>query len=271
MTWIRVVGIRFKEGGKVYDFDAQDFVLKLGDFCLVETEKGKVIGEVKKPVRQVPAEKIERQLKKVIRVAVEEDMIHLKQNQELEEKAKKFCMEKAREKDLPIKLVEVEISFDNSKATFYFTADGRIDFRELVKDLAHEFKTRIEMRQVGARDEAKMFGGLGCCGRVLCCASFIKNFEPVSIKMAKAQNLPLNPTKISGRCGRLMCCLTFEYETYELLRKYFPREGSVIQVKDGKGKVRQLNVLKGSAVVELGDGKEVEVPFDEIGGGTTGV
>ncbi|NLN06166.1 MAG: stage 0 sporulation family protein [Firmicutes bacterium] len=214
----KVVGIRFKKAGKIYYFDPEEMELPAGSFAIVETSRGLEFGEVVVAPRMVPDEEVVQPLKKVIRVATEEDCQQILENRQKEEEALKICLEKIREHGLDMKLVDVEYTFDRSKVIFYFTSEGRVDFRELVKDLAAIFRTRIELRQIGVRDEAKMIGGLGPCGRVLCCHTFLGEFEPVSIRMAKDQNLSLNPTKISGVCGRLMCCLRFESDAYEIAR-----------------------------------------------------
>jgi len=216
---IDVVGIRFKAAGKIYFFDPGEFVLPVQSAVIVETARGLELGEVVLGLRKVSDEEVVLPLKKVLRKATAKDLENAESNQAKEEKAKEICQEKIVEHQLPMKLVNVEYTFDASKIIFYFTAEGRVDFRELVKDLASIFRTRIELRQIGVRDEAKMIGGLGSCGRELCCASFLGDFEPVSIKMAKEQNLSLNPTKISGICGRLMCCLNYESVCYQCKKK----------------------------------------------------
>ncbi|KAB2953011.1 stage 0 sporulation family protein [Heliorestis acidaminivorans] len=211
---VKIVGVRFKKTGKIYYFDPGDWEINVHDRLIVETARGIEFGEAVIAPRQVPEEDVVNPLKKVLRVATEEDIHQVEENREKESKAYEICQKKIIQHQLPMKLVDVEYTFDSSKIIFYFTADGRVDFRELVKDLAAVFRTRIELRQIGVRDEAKMIGGIGCCGRVLCCSSFLGDFEPVSIRMAKDQNLSLNPTKISGICGRLMCCLKFENDCY---------------------------------------------------------
>ncbi|MGI6588065.1 MAG: PSP1 domain-containing protein [Peptococcia bacterium] len=216
---IEVVGVRFRPAGKIYYFNPSDFTLPVDTFVIVETARGVELGQVVLGLRQVEEEEVVLPLKKVLRIATLEDLEEMKANQAKEEKAKEICLKKIEKHGLPMKLVDVEYTFDASKIIFYFTAEGRVDFRELVKDLASVFRTRIELRQIGVRDEAKMLGGLGSCGRELCCATFLGDFEPVSIKMAKEQNLSLNPTKISGICGRLMCCLNYESVCYECKKK----------------------------------------------------
>lgn len=216
---IRVVGVRFKQAGKIYYFDPSDLEIPVDSEIIVETVRGLEFGKVVISPRDVPEEDVVLPLKKVLRLATQEDIDQMNENNAKEIEAKDVCTAKIEEHDLPMKLIDVEYTFDGSKVIFYFTAEGRVDFRELVKDLASVFRTRIELRQIGVRDEAKMLGGIGSCGRVLCCASFLGDFEPVSIRMAKDQNLSLNPTKISGICGRLMCCLKYESEGYECHKK----------------------------------------------------
>lgn len=216
---IKVVGIRFKPAGKIYYFDPGELEIKREDNVIVETVRGLEFGKVVIGMREVPEQEVVLPLKKVIRLATREDVAQMEENKGKEAEAKEICLKKIQDHNLPMKLIDVEYTFDGSKVIFYFTAEGRVDFRELVKDLASVFRTRIELRQIGVRDEAKMLGGIGSCGRVLCCASFLGDFEPVSIRMAKDQNLSLNPTKISGICGRLMCCLKYESEGYECSKK----------------------------------------------------
>ena len=243
---INVVGVRFKKAGKIYYFGPNDLDIKKGDFVVVETARGIEFGECVIGLKQIPDEEIIAPLKNVIRVATTEDIDKHKQNKVKEKDALEICMKKIEEHKLNMKLIDVEYTFDNNKVIFYFTADGRVDFRELVKDLATIFKTRIELRQIGVRDEAKMLGGLGPCGRTLCCSTFLGDFASVSIKMAKEQNLSLNPTKISGICGRLMCCLNYEQSTYEDIRKRLPKSGSIVKVGDIKGEVISNNTVKES-------------------------
>lgn len=239
-----VVGVRFKPAGKVYYFDPSDIELEEGDSVIVETARGIEYGNVVVSPKMVPEEDIVPPLKSVIRKSTKEDEQILAENKKKEEKAYDICLNKIKEHGLPMNLIDVEYTFDNNKVIFYFTADGRVDFRELVKDLASIFKTRIELRQIGVRDEAKMIGGLGPCGCIMCCCSFLGEFEPVSIKMAKEQNLSLNPSKISGMCGRLMCCLRFEHEFYEEMKDYAPRIDENIITPDGPGTVMEVNVIK---------------------------
>lgn len=234
---VNVVGIRFKKVGKIYYFEPQDLKINKGDYLIVETARGIELGECVIGIKEISEEEIISPLKKVLRIATEEDILKHKENKDKEVAALEICLKKIEEHNLNMKLIDVEYTFDNNKVIFYFTADGRVDFRELVKDLATIFKTRIELRQIGVRDEAKMIGGLGPCGRPMCCSSFLGDFASVSIKMAKEQNLSLNPTKISGICGRLMCCLNYEQNTYEDIRKRLPKVGSIVETVDGKGEV----------------------------------
>ncbi|MGI5850775.1 MAG: stage 0 sporulation family protein [Clostridiales bacterium] len=263
-----VVGVRFKKAGKIYYFSPDNIELVKGQCAIVETSRGIEYGEVVVGPKLVPEEDIVSPLKKVIRRATEEDAQKVRENKAKEKEAFDICGEKIEEHKLPMKLVDVEYTFDNSKVIFYFTADGRVDFRELVKDLASIFRTRIELRQIGVRDEAKMIGGLGPCGRPLCCKSFLGEFEPVSIKMAKEQNLSLNPTKISGICGRLMCCLKYEQSHYEEVREHMPRLNSEIITPQGPGMVISTNALTGvvKAKVIQSDGTPavLDFSFDEI-------
>lgn len=260
-----VVGVRFKKAGKIYYFDPNDLPLAVGDGVIVETSRGVEYGTVVTGPREVPEEEVVGSLKKVLRKAEAEDLEQLMANREKEKKAFDICLEKIAAHGLPMKLVDVEQTFDGNKIIFYFTADGRIDFRELVKDLASVFRTRIELRQIGVRDEAKMMGGLGCCGRELCCSMWLSDFASVSIRMAKDQNLSLNPTKISGICGRLMCCLKFENEAYEQAKEKFPEPGRRVITPDGEGKVSGINIFKQTVHVELKESKLVkEYPCSAI-------
>ena len=246
-----VIGVRFKQVGKVYYFDPAGIQVKKEDHVIVETARGVECGEVAMENRQVSDENIVKPLKKVIRKATEEDLAQMRKNREKQISAAKICNEKIAAHKLDMKLVDVEYTFDNNKILFYFTADGRVDFRELVKDLASVFRTRIELRQIGVRDEAKMLGGLGICGRPFCCSTFLGEFQPVSIKMAKEQSLSLNPVKISGTCGRLMCCLKYEQEAYEDLLRTTPKVGALVETVEGKGKVVEVNLLSGLLKVRL--------------------
>ncbi|MBP3618990.1 MAG: stage 0 sporulation family protein [Lachnospiraceae bacterium] len=242
---MKVVGVRFRKAGKVYYFDPLEFDIKQGSNVIVETARGVEFGYVVMGIRDLPEEKITQPLKPVLRPATEEDVKAQEANAEREKEAFKICLEKIRKHNLEMKLIDSEYTFDNNKLLFYFTADGRVDFRELVKDLAAVFKTRIELRQIGVRDETKILGGIGVCGRALCCHTYLSEFIPVSIKMAKEQNLSLNPTKISGVCGRLMCCLKNEEEAYEELNSHLPSVGEYVTTPDGlRGEVQSTSVLK---------------------------
>lgn len=255
---IKVVGVRFKKAGKIYFFDPGDVSLTQGDGAIVETARGVEFGQVAAGPLEVEESEIVAPLKKVIRKATDQDNEQMAVNKEKEESAFRTGLEKIEAHNLPMKLVGVEQTFDGNKIIFYFTADGRIDFRELVKDLASVFRTRIELRQIGVRDEAKMIGGLGCCGRELCCSVWLSDFASVSIRMAKDQNLSLNPTKISGICGRLMCCLKYENESYEQAREDFPETGSQVETPDGEGKVAGINIFKNTVSVELRESKIIK-------------
>ena len=246
-----VIGVRFKEGGKVYYFDPDHHKMKAGDVVIVETSRGIECGTVAIANKEVADEEIVHPLKKLIRRATKDDMRRLEENQRKEKEALKICEQKVAEHGLEMKLVDVEYTFDNSKILFYFTADGRVDFRALVKDLASVFHTRIELRQIGVRDESKMLGGLGVCGRPFCCSSFLGEFHPVSIKMAKEQGLSLSPTKISGTCGRLMCCLKYEQDAYTDLLKRTPKVGAVVKTPLGKGLVVEVNLLARTLKVKM--------------------
>lgn len=241
----RVIGVRFRNVGKIYYFSPKNLEIKSGDHVIVETARGVEYGNVVLPPRDVEDEKVVQPLKEVIRIANAQDDKKEESNRKREKEAYQICLKKIKEHGLEMKLIDVEYTFDNNKVLFYFTADGRIDFRELVKDLASVFKTRIELRQIGVRDETKIMGGIGICGRSLCCHTFLSEFAPVSIKMAKEQNLSLNPTKISGVCGRLMCCLKNEEETYEWLNSKLPNIGDRVTTDDGfKGEVQSVSVLR---------------------------
>lgn len=246
-----VIGVRFKNVGKIYYFDPDSIQAAKGSFVIVETARGVECGEVAMPNRDVSDEEIVKPLKKVIRAATKNDLEQVKNNKRKEKQAFDICQKKIADHKLEMKLVDVEYTFDNNKILFYFTADGRVDFRELVKDLASVFRTRIELRQIGVRDEAKMMGGLGVCGKMFCCSTFLGDFQPVSIRMAKEQGLSLNPTKISGTCGRLMCCLKYEQEAYEDLLRHTPKVGAVVSTKEGKGVVTEVNLLTGILKVRL--------------------
>ena len=256
----RVVGIRFQKAGKIYYFDPCGFDLETGMHAIVETARGVEMGTVLIPPRDVEDEKVIQPLKPVLRIATDEDEKTVEKNKEKEKEAFEICKEKIQKHGLEMKLVNAEYTFDNNKLLFYFTADGRIDFRELVKDLAAVFRTRIELRQIGVRDETKILGGIGICGRPLCCKTYLADFVPVSIKMAKEQNLSLNPTKISGVCGRLMCCLKNEQDTYEYLNSRLPNVGDTVFAKDGaKGEVQSVSVLRQLVKVVIDNGEEKEL------------
>lgn len=265
---IKVVGVRFRQAGKIYYFDPADFDLEMSMHVIVETARGVELGTVLIPPKEVEDDKVIQPLKPVIRVATDEDEEIYEKNKEREKEAFAICKEKILKHNLEMKLVGAEYTFDNNKLLFYFTADGRIDFRDLVKDLAAVFRTRIELRQIGVRDETKIMGGVGICGRPLCCNTYLSDFVPVSIKMAKEQNLSLNPTKISGVCGRLMCCLKNEQDTYEYLNSRLPSIGDYVTANDGtKGEVTGVNVLRQivKVVVDTGDEKELkEYKVDEL-------
>ncbi|MEW6489358.1 MAG: stage 0 sporulation family protein [Thermodesulfobacteriota bacterium] len=260
---MRLVGVRFKKACRVYTFDAGELECGLGDWLVVETERGMALGQVAAPPRE--ASQAPPSLRKVLRRAEDRDILRYEQNCELEGYAHQFCTERIRETGLPMKLVDVEYLFDGSKAIFYFTSESRVDFRDLVRDLARQFHTRIEMRQIGVRDEAKLVGGVGCCGRELCCATFLTDFAPISVRMAKDQNVSLNPGKISGICGRLMCCLSYEHQMYRKLGQEMPKLGKVVQTPRGEGRVVRRNVLEGTFVL-AGEGREFEVTVDEYHG-----
>ncbi|MFC0559563.1 PSP1 domain-containing protein [Halalkalibacter alkalisediminis] len=261
----QVVGVRFKKAGKIYYFSPGTFQLEKGETVIVETSRGVEFGRVVIGAKTVGENDVVLPLKQVIRTATEKDKLIVQENVEAAKKAFDVCSEKITQHNLDMKLVDVEYTFDRNKVLFYFTADGRIDFRELVKDLAAVFRTRIELRQIGVRDEAKMLGGIGPCGRVLCCSSFLGDFEPVSIKMAKDQSLSLNPAKISGLCGRLMCCLKYENDMYESAKQELPDIGRRVRTPEGKGKVVGLNLLERLIQVELSEGdRVVEYTMDEL-------
>ena len=264
----KIVGVRFRTAGKIYYFDPKNMEIKRGEHVIVETARGVEYGRVVTGTREVPDETVVQPLKPVLRISTAEDDEKVQRNREKEKEALAICQEKVRKHQLEMKLIDAEYTFDNNKILFYFTADGRIDFRELVKDLAAVFKTRIELRQIGVRDETKILGGVGACGRPLCCHSYLSEFMPVSIKMAKEQNLSLNPTKISGVCGRLMCCLKNEEETYEYLNSRLPNNGDYVTTVDGfKGEVQSVNVLRQlvKVLIDIDDEKELrEYPVHEL-------
>ena len=261
---MKVVGVKFRDHGRIYDYDSTEFSLKERDIVMVEADRGPELGfVVRMPMERGPAY-FPKPLKKIIRLADEKDMERGQRNLYQEREAKRICLSKIQEYNLSMKLIGVESFFDGSKILFNFVSEGRVDFRALVKDLASAFKTRIEMRQVGVRNEAKMIGGIGNCGREFCCCSFLKDFEPVSVKMAKEQNLTLNPQKISGACGRLMCCLAYEIDTYTEMKKDLPKVGKRVVTPQGPGKVVQQNIIHRKVRVALDDGKEIEAGLEEI-------
>ncbi len=264
---VKVVGVRFKKAGKVYYFDPDQFEIDAGANVIVETARGIEFGEAVIPTREITDDEVVAPLKKVMRVATEDDVKHASDNSRKEKEAFATCLQKIRDHNLEMKLIDVEYTFDNNKILFYFTADGRVDFRELVKDLAAVFKTRIELRQIGVRDESKMMGGIGVCGRVLCCSSYLGEFQPVSIKMAKEQGLSLNPTKISGTCGRLMCCLKYEQDAYESIIKRAPKTGAIVDTPEGQGVVVETYLIREIVKVKLDKGNETDLKsykFNEI-------
>ena len=267
-----IIGVRFKKLGKIYFFNPKGLRIRKGDKVIVETAQGEEYGEVVIPNRRVEDDKIVTPLKKVIRIATYKDHKHFNECKRIEKDAFNICQKKIKQHKLNMNLTDVEYKFDNSKILFYFTADGRVDFRELVKDLASIYKIRIELRQIGVRDEVKRIGGNGVCGRELCCCTFLSDFEAVSIKMAKEQNVSLNPSKISGNCGRLMCCLKYENDVYEEKLKQLPHLGAIVKTKDGEGEIDNLEILKEKVRVKIKDGegyfykkydvKEIEVIKD---------
>lgn len=264
---MRLVSIKFRNAGKRYDFNPQAFELAAGNQVVVETDRGRALGTVVIPPFEVDEKSSPKEIKNVIRLATDEDLALAVTNKSREKDALKFCHQRISERHLEMKLVRAEYLFDGSKIIFYFTADGRIDFRELVKDLAHYFHTRIEMRQIGVRDEAKLVGGIGVCGRELCCCTFLTEFNPVSVKMAKEQGLALNPNKISGQCGRLLCCLSYEFETYCSLRKGLPKSGKKIQFDNKNAEVLDTNVLAQKLTLRFEDGERITISAEEYAAG----
>ena len=260
----KIVGVSVRPGGKIYNFDVGLFVLSCGSHVIVETENGLEFGTVVTPPRPVGEQEPKIRLRKVYRLANDEDLAQHRKNVETEKSAHAYCLKCINDLGLEMNLVCVRSLFDGTKLTFYFTADGRVDFRELVKMLVKAYRLRIELRQIGVRNRAKMSGGVGRCGHVLCCSAFMNDFEPVSIRMAKEQGMLLNPTKISGLCGRLMCCLAFEYETYSHLKREFPDSGKYVRTKMGYGRVVRQNVLKESITIKTDEGHELDVGLDEI-------
>lgn len=261
---INVIGVQIELTGKIFDYLQNNIELRYGDYCIIEMDKGIEIGKVYRPPFSISKKQYRKPLKKVIRKATPEDMEQKRRNIEKGHKGLLVCQKRIAERGLPMKLVKVRYSFDGTKAIFYFTAEGRIDFRDLVKDLAGRFKTRIEMRQIGVRDEARLIKGYGCCGRPLCCSLFLRDFEPVSIRMAKDQCLTLNPGKISGICGRLMCCLVYEASQYEEIRKRLPKLSERVKVNNEEGKVISFDVLKELVSVEFSDGRVLKIKGSEI-------
>jgi len=261
---IRIVALKFQNAGRQYDFNALTFELKGGDKVIVETDRGRAMATVVTPPREIEDSKAPDGLKSVLRMATEEDLTLSQTNSAREKDAHRYCVQKINERQLEMKLVRAEYAFDGSKIIFFFTADGRIDFRELVKDLAHHFHTRIEMRQIGVRDEAKIVGGLGICGRELCCCSFLTQFNPVSVKMAKEQGLALNPSKISGQCGRLLCCLGYEFETYSELRKALPKCGKKVMWQDREHEVTGQDILRQQVTLRDNEGACCCVTAEEL-------
>ncbi|MCE5281883.1 MAG: stage 0 sporulation family protein [Deltaproteobacteria bacterium] len=259
-----IVGVKFKKEGKIYSFHAADLTLTRDDLVMVSTENGPAIGMVAAEVQAVPDEQLTANLKNVIRIASDDDLRTCENNRKLEQEAKQFCSRKIDERQLPMKLISVECLFDKSKVIFYFTAGNRVDFRELVKDLVQKFRTRIELRQIGARQEARIVKGLGICGREVCCAMLLQSLDRVSVKMAKEQNMSLNPEKISGLCGRLMCCLGYEYDGYLEMKKDMPKCGKPVQTPQGKGKVLRQNALQGEVVVILESGTEASFETKDV-------
>lgn len=262
-----IIGVRFKEVGKVYYFSPNGITVKMNEKVIVETARGVECGEVVIPNKGLEDNGIVQPLKPILRIATDNDLRNIEQNKQKEQEIMKVFVKKINEHKLDMKAIDVECTFDGSKILFYFTADNRVDFRELVKDLAGVYRTRIELRQIGVRDEAKMLGGLGICGRAFCCSSFLGEFQPVSIKMAKEQSLSLNPTKISGTCGRLMCCLKYEQDCYEELLKITPKVGAYVETKDGRGTVEEANILTGVLKVKLDkkqDAPPIPVKRDEV-------
>lgn len=259
---LKIIGVRFKSVGKVYYFDPKNYKLAIGDKVIVETARGVECGEVAMVDREIDESTFSSPIKPIIRAATEDDLKRIENNKQKEKDAFKICQDKIAVHGLKMNLIDVECTFDNNKMLFYFTAENRVDFRELVKDLAAVFKTRIELRQIGVRDEAKMLGGLGICGQPFCCSRFLGDFQPVSIKMAKEQGLSLNPTKISGTCGRLMCCLKYEQNAYDDLLKTTPKQGAIVKTTSGRGVVEEVNLLTGKLKVKL-DNNDTVTTFDK--------
>ena len=263
MESLKIVSISFHTAGKIFDFDSQDFDLTPGDKVIVETERGRALGTVIRNPRTITPEEAPPKLKSILRIATENDLQMAQSNALREQEALKFCQQRIKQRNMEMKLVRAEYLFDGSKIIFYFTADGRVDFRELVRDLAQHFRTRIEMRQIGVRDEAKQVGGLGICGRELCCSNHLREFIPVSVKMAKAQGLALNPTKISGQCGRLLCCLAYEYETYNEMKKTLPKCGKKLLLESGSAEVISRDILAQKVTLSR-NGERFQMRIDDL-------
>ncbi len=264
MDHLKLVSISFHTAGKIFDFDAQEFDLSPGDKVIVETERGRALGTVVKKPREITPDKAPPKLKSILRIAAENDLQMAKSNSLREQEALQFCQQRVKQRNMEMKLVRAEYLFDGSKIIFYFTADGRVDFRELVRDLAQHFRTRIEMRQIGVRDEAKQVGGLGICGRELCCSNHLREFVPVSVKMAKAQGLALNPTKISGQCGRLLCCLAYEYETYNEMKKTLPKCGRKLQLESGTAEIISRDILAQKVTLRCQNGDRCQMHINDL-------
>lgn len=264
MDNLNIVSISFHTAGKIFDFDALDFTLNKGDKVIVETERGRALGTVIVIPHEISPDKAPPKLKSILRLATEADLQMAQGNSLREQEAQLFCQQRIKQRNMEMKLVQAEYLFDGSKIIFYFTADGRVDFRELVRDLAQHFRTRIEMRQIGVRDEAKKVGGLGICGRELCCSNHLREFAPVSVKMAKAQGLALNPSKISGQCGRLLCCLAYEYETYNDMKKGMPKCGKKLQLQSGSAEVISRNILAQKVTLYCQNGERCQMTMKEL-------
>ncbi|MBI2844684.1 MAG: stage 0 sporulation family protein [Armatimonadetes bacterium] len=259
-----VVGVSFRKTGKIYHFDPQELSLSEGDFVIAETARGIEFGEVMLGPREVKEEDLVAPLKKVVRIATGDDLDRAAANRDYEKRALETCQHKIAEHGLPMKLLDAEYCFDGSQVTFSFSAEGRVDFRELVKDLAATLRTKVQLHQIGVRDEAKLIGGYGSCGRQLCCSSFLSSFEPVSMKMAKDQSLFLNPAKFSGVCGKLLCCLRYEHEFYKEVKEYLPAVGAVVQTSHGRGKIVDINVVSGMLTVELEEALTINIPAQDL-------
>lgn len=260
----RAIGVKFKREGKIYYFDPGELSLKKGEAVICETDQGLVFGYTVTEIKELPDDQFSEPLRPIVRRASDEDLETLEENQELERQAQEFCKERVKSRELPMKVVATEYFFDRSKIIFYFTAENRVDFRELVKDLVQKYRTRIELRQIGVRHETRILKGLGICGREVCCATLLQNLDRVSVKMAKEQNMALNPEKISGLCGRLMCCLAYEYETYVELKRRMPKCGKVISTPLGPGKVIRQDVLKEEIALEMENGEVKTIKVEEL-------